>query len=224
MENGTRDHAVLAAVARRLRALRYAHGAKLGVKDYSIAAFSNALGIKRERYARYERAELGAPMEVLIAIQKLTGVSLDMLIAGRVAGNDTLIDRRGLAEGEFSVGDRLRMVRLILEPSVERTAALMDVDVATWLAWESGAAIPPVDALIQFSRQFGDQHRVGLDFLYRGILDGIAAEFGEELLRRNPELLPASAPSDVKPSGHRTRSRPRSIAPVRKRARPTSNG
>lgn len=224
MENGTRDAAVLAAVARRLRAVRYAYGARLGVRDYSIAAFSTALGIKRERYSRYERGELGAPMEVLIRIRNLTGVSLDMLIAGQNMGNDTLIDRRGLAEGEFSVGERLRMVRTILEPSIEKAAAALDIDVATLSQWEAGAAVPPVDALIQFSRQFGDQHGVGLDFLYRGILNGISEEFGRELVRRNPALLPEFSDGAATPSGHRSRNRVRNTDPTKRKARPTSNG
>lgn len=199
------DFAVLAAIARRLRAVRLAHGARLGIENYTIKAFADKLGVKWERLSRYERGERSAPIPVLITIHEVTGISLDMLLTSRPSVREMILPQ-GLADGEYSVGERLRMVRKLLEPSVGKTASLMEVSQETWSLWEAGAEIPHVSIMIEFCRQFGDQHRLGLDFLYRGILTGIEAKMAKELIRQYPRLAQGSRARVVMPSGHRTRN------------------
>jgi hypothetical protein len=137
------DLAVLAAVARRLRAVRLAHGARLGIENYTIKSFALELGVKWERLSRYERGERSAPIPVLITIHHVTGVSLDVLLDSSRVTHDMILPQ-GLADGEYSVGDRLRMVRRLLEPSLPKAASLMETSVETWTLWEAGAEIPPV--------------------------------------------------------------------------------
>jgi transcriptional regulator with XRE-family HTH domain len=206
--NPTDDAAILAPVARRMRAARLAYGAKIGVDNYTIVSFAKALGLKSERLSRYERGERSMPISILMKLHKLTGVSLNTLLAGTTPPEMTMmIMPQGLADGEYTVGDRLYMVRKLLEPSVDKVADLMEVPVDTWRSWERGAEIPPVSTMIEFCRQFGDLHRLGLDFLYRGKLTGIATEMRTELLRRYPRLAQtAGGGRAVMASGHRTRT------------------
>jgi transcriptional regulator with XRE-family HTH domain len=197
---------MLAAIARRLRAVRLAHGARKGIRDYKVAAFAEELGLKIERLSRYERGERSAPIPVLVKIHEVTGVSLDVLLGAATRSPHEMILPQGLADGEYSVGERLAMVRKVLEPSIAKAATAMEVSVETWSLWEAGAEIPPISTMIEFCRQFGDIHRLGLDFLYRGILTGIAAPMAKELLRLHPRLAQGSAIRTVMPSGHRSRN------------------
>lgn len=66
---------VRAAFGKRLRAIRQANG-------YTQEEFSRALGIKRDRYAKYELGISEPPFIILGRIVKLTDKSLDFLILG----------------------------------------------------------------------------------------------------------------------------------------------
>ena len=66
---------VRAAFGKRLRAIRQANG-------YTQEEFSRALGIKRDRYAKYELGISEPPFVILGRIVKLTDKSLDFLVLG----------------------------------------------------------------------------------------------------------------------------------------------
>ena len=64
-----------AAFGKRLRAVRLADG-------YTQEEFSRALGIKRDRYAKYELGISEPPFVILGRIVKVTDISLDFLVLG----------------------------------------------------------------------------------------------------------------------------------------------
>ncbi len=70
--------------AKRLKAARSAGG-------YTQVEFSRLLGIKRDRYAKYELGQAEPPFYVLTRLSELTHQSLDSLIGGRaVIGHEIL--------------------------------------------------------------------------------------------------------------------------------------
>ena len=66
----------LTGFARRLRAARVN-------LDYTQEEFSLLLGIKRDRYAKYELGQAEPPLLILRRVSKLTNQSLDVLIGSR---------------------------------------------------------------------------------------------------------------------------------------------
>ncbi|NPD68278.1 helix-turn-helix transcriptional regulator [Lichenicola cladoniae] len=68
--------------ALRLQELRADHGRHLGRGPLSQRAFSELLGIDKDRYGSYERADREPPLEILAKLRKVTGMSLDELIGG----------------------------------------------------------------------------------------------------------------------------------------------
>ena len=160
--------------ARRLRSARIAHGASLDIADYGTAQFAEALGIEEARYRRWERGETEPSLGELANIQRVTSCSLDMLIAGRMRWGPNQIPKNGQVDGEFTLGDRLRLAREQREPDVAKVAELMNVSVAEWVSWETGAAQPPVGEMEDFCRRWG----VSLDYIYRGLMQGVSLDLG----------------------------------------------
>ena len=68
----------------RLTALREAYGREIGKPDLSMKDFAQLLGLQEETYRRYERAETEPSLKTLSAIRRVTGVSLNSLVAGEV--------------------------------------------------------------------------------------------------------------------------------------------
>lgn len=66
--------------AKRLRSARVAHG-------YTQEVFSRLLGIKRDRYAKYELGHAEPPFFILGRVSELTQQSLDTLIGGKTVRN-----------------------------------------------------------------------------------------------------------------------------------------
>ena len=66
----------LTGFARRLRAARVSLG-------YTQEEFSLHLGIKRDRYAKYELGQAEPPFFILMRVSELTSLSLDVLIGSR---------------------------------------------------------------------------------------------------------------------------------------------
>lgn len=68
--------------ASRLKSLRIAYGEAYSRPRLTTAEFAALLGVEPGRYRRYERAETEPPFWLLVAIQRMTGVSLDWLVSG----------------------------------------------------------------------------------------------------------------------------------------------
>jgi transcriptional regulator with XRE-family HTH domain len=68
--------------ATRLKSLRIAYGEAYSPPRLTTAEFAALLGVEPGRYRRYERAETEPPFWLLVAIQRMTGVSLDWLVSG----------------------------------------------------------------------------------------------------------------------------------------------
>lgn len=72
--------------ASRLKLLRIAYGEAGGYPRFTTAEFAAVLGVEAGRYRRYERAETEPPFWLLVAIQRVTGASLDWLVSGSAEG------------------------------------------------------------------------------------------------------------------------------------------
>lgn len=66
--------------AQRLQQLRIDHGMCIG-RRLSQRSFGILLGIDGERYGSYERADREPTLEILAALRRVTGVSLDEMLA-----------------------------------------------------------------------------------------------------------------------------------------------
>jgi transcriptional regulator with XRE-family HTH domain len=78
MTKGHRADRLMHQFGRRLRAARITAG-------YEEATdFASDLGIEAPRYRKYERGSSMPPLDVLEAITKLTGRTLDWLLLGRM--------------------------------------------------------------------------------------------------------------------------------------------
>ena len=72
------------AFAARLTALRQTYGMSIGQPGLDMGEFAKLLGLEGETYRRYERGETEPPLRVLSAIRRVTGISLNALIAGEI--------------------------------------------------------------------------------------------------------------------------------------------
>lgn len=177
----------------RLRATRRAYGGLIGDPGLSARRFARLLGIEPERYRRYERAELEPPLSVLTALRRVTGVSLDRLVSGDIAGDDNMIPVHGMRDNdEIIFADRLRWVREHGEPDVARAADLMNVPLQDWQRWEAGATRPPLDKLLEFAIRF----QVSIDFLLTGALESLRPWMRKMLVNAHPVLDQSKNPGN----------------------------
>jgi transcriptional regulator with XRE-family HTH domain len=201
----TKDPRSRAPFARRLRALRQAMALQKGLKasHYTQAAMAADLGLLDERYRRYERGEADPSLEVLRTIRRVTGVSLDVLVAGELPGSASIISLDGMNEREVTLGDRLRWAREAVLSDIAEAADLMRTDALTWERYEQSLDRPSVTLMSDFARRCG----VSLDYLYRGLLTGMAPEVWEAILIRHPELRPQEPAEPTSESTARPRRR-----------------
>jgi transcriptional regulator with XRE-family HTH domain len=54
-------------------------------KDWTQADLARELGVSRDRVSKWERGENAPPLDVLVALRTVLGVSLDELIAGEAS-------------------------------------------------------------------------------------------------------------------------------------------
>lgn len=66
-------------VAERLRQLRESYGQQIGQR-LNQSDFSILLGLRAKSYGSYERSDREPSLEALVALRRVTGVSLDELI------------------------------------------------------------------------------------------------------------------------------------------------
>lgn len=198
----SRDPQLRGNFARRLKALRVALAVQRGLKPngFSQLDMANLLGITDERYRRYERGEAEASFDVLVLLRRLTGISLDVLVAGEMPGSATMIPLERHPFRNIGLGDRLRYVREVTIPDIAEVAAMMGTDLSTWLSYEQGLLEPSVDLMKQVAHRFG----TSLDFLYRGQLSGMSPDLWDAIRSKHPELVPPEEPAD-QASGSRAR-------------------
>jgi hypothetical protein len=87
--------------------------------------------------------------------------------------------------GKSTVSDRLRWARLTQEMWLEACADVMRVPPEQWQRYELGLDPLPLDVATEFSHRFS----VSLDYLYRGLLPGIAPAVRRKLVAEHPELI-----------------------------------
>jgi transcriptional regulator with XRE-family HTH domain len=54
-------------------------------KGWGQAVLARKLGVSRERISKWERGENAPPLEILVALRRLLGVTLDELVTGKAA-------------------------------------------------------------------------------------------------------------------------------------------
>ncbi len=184
------DMANLRLFADRLRETRQVYGKRIGKPDLSGKQFALILGIEAQRYRRYERAEIEPPLHVLALLRRVTGVSLDRLVAGLGPGDGLMITQHGAHDADTVIlADRLRWVRETAMPDASEAAKLLKVDVEELVRWETDLDSPPIEKIVEFAARFS----VTVQFLLDGVLEGLHPTLRAMLVEKYPQLLPASA-------------------------------
>jgi transcriptional regulator with XRE-family HTH domain len=179
----------LSDFAKRLRAVRIAHGEMTGRRSFTQADFAHDLGLSLDRYSKYEQGLNMPPLEFLQRVRRVTGISLDYLVCGTRNGFDGM----GMRDGDLAItiGDRLTWARETQSPWLEVTAQVMGVTPLQWQRWEENIQTIPIDKANEFCQRFS----VTMEFLTSGALDGIDPKVLRELLRAHPELRTPTAQS-----------------------------
>jgi transcriptional regulator with XRE-family HTH domain len=192
MGRGILPENLRADFTRRLRQVRAVFGASIGQPNLSQADFVKMLDIdvRPSAYRRWDNGKTEPPLLVLAAIRRLTGICLDYLIAGLPAGRSDILTPE---HNEITPGMRLRWVRELLEPSIEKIAHVMRVSPDRWQRYEDGVIPIPVRIAIDAAVRFG----ITLDYLYLGVIgDGLEPKLRQVLLAHHPEL---AGPEQEKP-------------------------
>jgi transcriptional regulator with XRE-family HTH domain len=156
-----------ALFAKRLGAVRLAYGAVTGRPGLPRVTFALELGLERNTYSRYERGEVEPPLMVLAAVRRLTGISLDYLIADLDQGIADPTELTGECTATFA--ERIRWVRELYADNITEVAEKMGVSASTYKRWEDGRE-PMPDAKQQ---EFAVRFNVSMQYLQRGLPVGI---------------------------------------------------
>jgi transcriptional regulator with XRE-family HTH domain len=170
-----------------LEQLRLAYGEMTGRPDISFAEMARILGIQKETYRSYERGIREPPIWILLKIKQLTGCSIDTLLTGTFSLPDHELFPQSIDEFQqmLDMAERIRWVRELKEPDVEKVAAVMRIRLDTWLRFERGFARPNIFVL----REFAGRFNVTLDFLVSGKAAGLEPTFCDAVLDLCPRLL-----------------------------------
>jgi transcriptional regulator with XRE-family HTH domain len=171
-----------ALFAKRLGAVRLAYGAVTGRPGLSRAIFAFELGLERNTYRRYERGEVEPPLTTLAAVRRLTGISLDYLIAGLDQGIADPTELTGECTATFA--ERIRWVRELYEDNIAEVAEKMGVSGSTYQRWEAGREPMPDGKQQEFAVRFN----VSMEYLQRGLPVGIPSVALTLLRKAHPTL------------------------------------
>ena len=200
----------LASFSARLRAVRKAFGHSTGNPSLSRATFAREIGVEHETYRRWERGHIRPPLEVLASIRRLTGISLDYLIADTEPGNAQPNDLT--AQCTATDHERLRWAREIHVINPAEAAEKLRVSAETYGRWEDGREIMPESKLAEFATHF----RVSVAYLVDGRSEGIwPAEF-KRLRRLHPDAWQPVEPPDDTSSTFDPRNGTTAIKPSRR--------
>lgn len=182
---------VLADFAKRLAAVRLAYGVMTGRPTISRAVFAAELALEQNTYRRYERGEMEPSMVTLVLIRRLTGISLDYLIAGE---NHGIADPAALRiECTATFAERVRCARELFTDEISEVAAVMEVSETTIRRWEDGRE-PMTDAQqLDYVHRF----RISLAFLRQGLSEGLPPDVLFQLRAAHPELWRVQTGSDI---------------------------
>jgi transcriptional regulator with XRE-family HTH domain len=183
--------------SRRLSAVRLAFGVATGRKNLSRADFAGLLGLETPAYTRYERGETEPAIKVLAAIRRLTGITLDYL----VADEDTGVTPSDInIECTATFAERLCWVRKLADLNVTKAAKEMKVSRDTYQKWEAGRE-PMPDAKLA---EFADRFKIAMTFLQQGLPKELPPDVLARLRRdhptawRRPDALdPVREPEEV---------------------------
>jgi len=166
---------------KRLAAVRAAYGALTGRPGLNATDYAKELGLGDEAYRRYERGETRPQMDTFRRIRELTGISLDYLICGAIAGYPDPSEFSGPCGATFA--QRLKWARELMA-TPEKAAEVMKVSLRTWNAWESGLDPMPTEAMSVFAERFA----VSMPYLLHGLPVDVAPPVLAQLRAAHPEL------------------------------------
>ena len=176
----------LIAFGARLEVIRRRYGRATNRPRLPMNEFAQQLGITAARYRRYERGEVPMPYPLLTEVRRLTGASLDWLIADMPPGDDVVAEPTA---NHSTVGQRLRWARETQCPDISKCASVMGIPLWEWIRYERDEATLP----LEMARRFAHKYSVSLDYLYEGHLTGIAPVVEGLLVEKYPHLLSAHA-------------------------------
>jgi transcriptional regulator with XRE-family HTH domain len=177
--------------ARRLGAVRLAYGAVTGRSNLSRSLFASELGLEKNTYTKYERGESEPPLAVLAGVRRLTGISLDYLIADLDQGIANPAELTSECTATFA--ERVRWVRELYADDITEVAEKMGVSESTYKRWEDGRE-PMPDAKQQ---EFALRFNVSMEYLQRGLPVGIPFA-ALTLLREAHPTLWRTRPADTR--------------------------
>lgn len=218
----------------RLQRVRLTYVDENGRSGLSQHDFAKKVGLAGERPGEtlglYERGQREPKLWLLAEIRRLTGVSLDALIAGLPPGHElpTAGDSRA---GAVTIAERLIAVQRELRLTDDAIMAKTGATRAEWSSWTKGTGEPRLDALVKLA----GAGRVSTDWLLSGAEAALSSEHALRLklwidgidpdragaspvLRRGAEAASDSGPDRAR--DHR-RSGPAEVA-AEKRDQPRS--
>ena len=173
---------VLAEFAQRLAAVRLAYGVVTGRPRLSRGQFASELYLEKNTYRRYERGEMEPSLLTLGAIRRLTGISLDYLIAAEDQGI-AQPSELGI-ECTATFAERIRWVRELFTDDASEVAEAMEVTTETIRRWEDGREPMPDKKQEEFAARFS----ISLAFLRQGLPVGLAPAVLAQLRAAHPGL------------------------------------
>jgi transcriptional regulator with XRE-family HTH domain len=173
---------ILVEFARRLAAVRLAYGMVTGRPQLSRARFASELNLEKDTYRRYERGEMEPSLPTLAAIRRLTGISLDYLIAD---------EDQGIAhpseigfECTATFAERIRWVRELFCNDIAELAKAMNVSEETIHRWEDGREPMPDIKQEELAHRF----KISMAFLRQGVAVDLEPDVLARLRVAHPEL------------------------------------
>lgn len=167
----------------RLKAVRVAYGEQTGRPELSGEKFATEIGLKPAAYRRYERGELQPTLGTLAALRRVTGISLDYLIADEDQGISSPKDMLLVCDADFPT--RLGCARSLINLDAEQMAEAVGVHRRTYRRWESGRdPVPEPKWLVHIATLTG----VTLPFLLHGLPDGLPPHVLMRLREAQPAL------------------------------------
>jgi transcriptional regulator with XRE-family HTH domain len=189
------DKALNRLLGRRLTRLRRAYGLSIGKPNLTQREFSRMLVIDDSTYRQWESGRNEIGVVPLMQIRALTGTSIDTLLDGALSRDENHLSDLELMALTLSpsMADRIRWVREMKEPDIEKVAVAMGLDVTHWLRIEAGLERPTLSKLSEFAYRFS----VSIDFLFAGRIREPDRDFLSAVLRRHPTLLIGSDADDI---------------------------
>ena len=156
----------LRAIGQRLKSTREA----LGLTQKQVCEL---LDLRPATWNHWETGRRLPDPLVMAELADSHRLSLDWVYSGNKAASRFSPDQLA------TTGQRLRTARAALELSPQEVARILDIPAESLESWESGCAIPEVEAMTAFADRFG----ISLDWIFRGDPASLPYRIAERVLQ-----------------------------------------